>query len=113
MITGGHTVTVLRYETDRRGDRTKVSEHVVEHCAFAPRTTAGGRGVAELTDRSAAVTADAELYAPPGADITPADVVRLPDSTEWEVVGAVEQWQSPFPASWAPGVVVPLRRKTG
>jgi hypothetical protein len=113
VITGGHTVTVLRYTTDRYGDRTKVSEHTVDHCAFAPRVTTGGRDASELTDRSATVTADAELYAPPGADITPTDVVRLADGTEWEVAGAVESWQSPFPGAWAPGVVVPLRRRTG
>lgn len=112
MITG-HAVTILRYETNRYGDRTKISEHVVPNCAFAPRTTTGGRGVAELTDRSATVTADAELFAPYGANITPADVVQLPDGTEWEVVGAPEQWQSPFPGSWNAGSVIPLRRRTG
>ena len=112
MITG-YTVVVARYETDRYGDRTKVSEHTVTGCAFAPRTTAGGRTIAELTDRSATVTSDAELFAPFGADITPADVVRLPDGTDWEVVGFPERWQSPFPGAWAPGTVVPLRRRTG
>jgi hypothetical protein len=109
----GHTVTVFRYETDRYGDRTKVSEHTVDNCAFAPRTTAGGRDTAELTDRSQVVTSDAELYVPYGADVTPADVIRLPDGTDWEVVGGSERWESPFPGAWQAGTVVPLRRKTG
>jgi hypothetical protein len=112
MLTG-HAVTVLRYETDRYGDRVKIKEFTVPRCAFAPRTSSGSRGTVELTDRSAAVTADAELYAPLGADITPADVIRLHDGTEWEVVGAPERWQSPYPGAWQAGAVIPLQRKTG
>jgi hypothetical protein len=109
----GHPVTVLRYETDRLGDRVKVAEFIVFDCAYAPRTTSSSRGTVELTDRTGAVSADAELYTPYGADITPQDVIRLADGTEWEVVGAPERWESPFPGAWAAGTVVPLRRKTG
>jgi hypothetical protein len=112
MITG-RTVTVLRYTTDRYGDRTKVSEHTVNHCAYAPRTTAGGRDRAELTDRSAGITADAELYVPYGVDITPQDVIQLGDGTEWEVIGLQEPWESPWPGAWQAGAVIPLRRRTG
>ena len=109
----GHPVTVLRYDTDRYGDRVKVAEYKLAGCAFAPRATSSSRGTVELTDRTNAVTADAELYTPHGVDITPQDVVRLVDGTEWEVVGALERWESPFPGAWAAGTVVPLRRKTG
>lgn len=112
MITG-HTVTVTRYVTNRYGDRTKVSESTVDGCAFAPRSTSSTRGTVELSDRSGAVIADAELYVPYGADITPSDVVRLPDGTDWEVVGAAERWESPFSGAWRAGTVIPLRRKTG
>lgn len=112
MITG-HTVTVTRYTTDRYGDRTKVAEHTVTNCAFAPRASSSSRGAVEFTDRAGTVVADAELYAPYGADITPEDVVRLADGTDWEVVGAAERWQSPFPGDWTAGTVIPLRRKTG
>lgn len=112
MITGD-PVTVLRYETDRYGDRTQVDEFTVAHAAFAPRTSASGRDTAELTDRASTVTVEAELYVPHGADITPQDVVRLADGTEWEVVGAPERWRSPYVGRWLAGTVVPLRRKTG
>lgn len=112
MITG-HTVTVLRYETDRYGDRVKVGEFALSQCAFAPRTTSSSRGTVELTDRTGTVTADAELYAPHGADVTPQDVIRLADGTDWEAVGAPERWESPYPGAWTAGTVVPLRRKTG
>lgn len=109
----GKPVTVLRYETDRYGDRVQVDEFTVTRCAFAPRTTTGGRDTTELTDRSSMVTVDAELYAPYGVDINAADVIRLVDSTEWEVTGAPENWQSPFPGAWLAGTVIPLRRRTG
>lgn len=109
----GHTVIVLRYSTDRYGDRTQVDEFTVPHCAFAPRTSASGRDTAELGDRSGAVTVDAELYAPYGVDIHPEDVVLLSDGTDWEVVGRPERWEGAFPGSWPAGTVVPLQRKTG
>lgn len=112
MITG-HSVTVMRYETDRYGDRTKVAEFAVPNCAFAPRSTSSTRGTVELTDRSGAVTADAELYIPYGADIRSEDVIRLPDNTDWEVVGAAERWLGAYVAPWQAGTVIPLRRKTG
>ena len=112
MITG-HTVTVLRYETTRYGDRTKIAEFTIPHCAFAPRTSATGRDTAELTDRSGSVIADAELFAPHAVDVTPQDVIRLVDGTEWEVTGTPERWESPFPGAWKAGTVIPLRRKTG
>ncbi len=112
MFTGA-TVTVLRYETDRYGDRTLVSQHDVQHAAFAPRTSASGRDTAELTNRANTVTTDAELYAPYGADITPQDVIRLDDGTEWEVVGLPERWRSPYSGDWRAGAVIPLRRRTG
>lgn len=109
----GRPVTVHRYESDRFGDRVEVSHHTVSRCAFAPRSAAGTRGGAELTDRASTVTADAELYVPYDADITPADVVELDDGTRWEVAGPVERWRSPFAGAWSPGAVVPLRRMTG
>lgn len=109
----GHIITVLRYETDRYGDRVKIDELTIPNCAFAPRTTAGGRDTAELTDRSGMVTADAELYAPHGVDVTAQDVIRLADGTDWEVIGAPERWESPFPGAWKAGTVIPLRRRTG
>lgn len=109
----GRIVTVERYETDRYGDRVKVSEHRVAGCAFAPRTTAGGRAGAEFTDRANTVTSEAELYVPYGADIVPEDVIRLHDNTQWEVVGLPERWESPFPGHWRSGSVVPIRRRTG
>lgn len=112
MITG-HTVTVLRYVTDRYGDRTQVGEYPVAGCAFAPRTASGSRGAVEFSDRAGTVVADAELYVPYGADITPEDVVRLADGTDWEVVGAPERWESAYTTAWKAGTVVPLRRKTG
>ena len=109
----GRPVIVHRYTQDRYGDRVEVSQHTVTGCAFAPRTFAGARGGAELTDRAATVTADAELHAPFNADITPTDVIELDDTTLWEVSGPVERWRSPFPGAWAPGAVIPLRRVTG
>lgn len=109
----GRSVTVMRYETDRYGDRTKVAEYTVTGCAFAPRTSSSSRGTVELTDRTNAVTADAELYVPYSAHIRPEDVIRLSDGTDWEVVGATEQWESPYIGAWQAGAVVPLRRKTG
>lgn len=112
MITG-HTVTVLRYETDLYGDRTLVDESTVARCAFAPRTSSSGRDTAELTDRANTVTVDAELYAPYGVDVTPHDVIRLANGTEWEVAGAPEPWESPYPGRWPAGTVIPLKRKTG
>lgn len=109
----GQTITVHRYEGNRYGDRTEISQHTVSRCAFAPRPVAGRGGGAELVDRAATVTADAELYVPYSADITPFDVVELDDGTRWEVAGPVERWRSPFAGSWTPGTVVPLRRMTG
>lgn len=109
----GESVTVHRYTTDRYGDRTKVSSHMVARCAFAPRPVAGSRGSAELTDRASTVVADAELFVPHGADIVPTDVIQLSDGTEWEASGATERWHSPFSGAWRPGAVVPLRRMTG
>lgn len=112
MITG-HPATVTRYETDRYGDRVQVAVFAVNYTAFAPRSTSSTRGTVELTDRSGSVTADAELYVPYGVDITPQDVIRLADGSEWEVVGAPERWESPYPGTWKAGTVIPLRRKTG
>jgi len=108
----GATVTVLRYETDRYGNRTLIDQFEIQ-AAFAPRTSASGRDTAELTDRAATVTTDAELYALYAVDITPQDVVRLDDESEWEVVGLPERWRSPYPGAWQAGTVIPLRRKTG
>lgn len=109
----GQTVAVHRYATNSVGDRTKVSQHAVSRCAFAPRQTSGSYGGMELSDRASTVTAESELYIPYGADIVPTDVVELDDGTLWEVVGPVERWRSPFAGAWAPGAVVPLRRMTG
>jgi hypothetical protein len=112
MITG-KPVTVLRYITDRYGDRVLQSQHTVSRCAFAPRAANAVAGGAELADRASTVTADAELYVPYGADIVPTDVIKLHDGTAWEVVGPIERWQSPFAGAWSPGAVVPLQRMTG
>jgi hypothetical protein len=110
----GQSVVVHRFVTDpKTGDRSEVSQHVVGRCAFAPRTSAGSRGGAELTDRASTVVADAELFAPYSADVVPTDVIELDDGTLWEVAGPVERWRSPFAAGWSPGAVIPLRRMTG
>lgn len=111
MMTGD-PVTVHRYATDRYGDRVEVSQHSVGRTAFGPRPVAGSRGSAEFTDRANTVTADAELYAPYEADITSTDVIEMADGTLWEVAGSPERWRSPF-THHTPGMVVPLRRKTG
>lgn len=108
----GRPVTVRRYTTDKYGDRTEVSNHRVYRTAFAPRPNLMGRGSSELTDRRDTVIADAELYAPYGADIRSTDVIELEDGSLWEVSGTPEGWQSAF-GGWAPGAVVPLHRMTG
>lgn len=112
MITG-HPATVIRYDTDRYGNRVKLGEFALNYTAFAPRTSSSARGAIEFTDRTSTVVADAELYVPYGVDVTPQDVIRLVDGTEWEVVGAPERWESPYPSTWKAGAVIPLRRKTG
>lgn len=106
----GLPITVRRYVTDRYGDRTEVSSHRVFNTLFAPRPNAMGRGSNEFNDRADQVIADAELYAPFGADIASTDVIELANGDRWEAFGAPERWQS---GGWQAGTVIPLRRLTG
>lgn len=101
------TVTVHRYTMDRYGDRTQQLTFHIGQCAFAPRTGT------ESDDRSTTVTAEADLYVPPWSGIRPQDVVELPDGSTWEVRGAAQQWESPYPSHWTPGDVVALTRTRG
>lgn len=102
----GQPATVRRYDTDRYGDRVAVTEFVVPHSAFSPQSSK------EDTDRANTVTAEAELYVPPGYDIQATDEVELYDGSTWEVAGRAEPWRSPFD-QWEPGTVIPLNRVTG
>lgn len=109
----GRAIVVHRFDTDRYGDRVEVSTHTIHRTAFAPRPNLLGRGSAELVDRASTVIADAELYAPYGADIRSTDVIELEDGSHWEVSGSPERWSGAYSTAWFPGAVVPLRRKTG
>jgi hypothetical protein len=109
----GFTATVHRYTTDRFGDRVEASTHTLDRCAFAPRGNAGLLSTRENTDRANTVTSAAALYTQAGADIVATDVIELPDGARWEVSGAPERWQSPFPGAHTFGVIVPLERITG
>jgi hypothetical protein len=111
MFDSGITVTVIRQSRDIHGDKTVVSTHAIEFCAFAPTNGTVG-GSQELTDRRATVITDNQIYAPPGADITPADKVRLPDGTTWQVDGAPAPWTNPWTGE-PMGIVVPIKRVTG
>jgi len=101
------TVTVSRYRLDKYGDRHLIAKFIVGECMFAPRDTT------EVDNRSTAVNADADLYAPPWIGVEPQDVVKLADGTEWEVTGLPARWDSPYPGSWNAGVLVHLNRARG
>lgn len=58
-----------------------------------------------------AVLADLVLYGPPGADVLPADRLRV-RGKEYSVNGEPFEWRSPF-TGWTPGVVVLLSKVTG
>jgi hypothetical protein len=102
----GETVTVVRYGTDRYGDRTELARFELSQCAFAPTDTR------EASGRSEQVVADATLYVRPQHGIKPSDVVIRADGTQWEVQGATEDWGYPG-GGWIPGSVVYLSRVTG
>jgi hypothetical protein len=112
QIAQGQTVTVLRYAPDRYGDRALVSEFTVAHCVFAPQAFRSVVTMKRQTDRANAMSADAQLFVPAGADIRHTDGIRLADGTTWEVTGTPEVWASPL-VDWAPGNVVALNRVTG
>jgi hypothetical protein len=104
----GITVTVRRPGgTDRNGDPLPTTEHTIDDCAVAPRTSS------EANTYGNAVVVGLELFVPYGADIAATDTVLLPgDATSWYVDGAPGQWRSPF-TDWRPGTQVALTRQKG
>jgi len=110
----GETVTVRRYSRDAKGNRTLVSEHTIPDCGIAAAGGSSGWGVAsdENNVRGETVTDGLTLYGPYGADVTARDVVVLANGDDYEVDGSVARWHSPL-SSWAPGVVVNLKRVNG
>lgn len=110
----GETVTVQTPAgTDRYGDPLPVTTRTVAGCAFAPRSsTEGSRATGARTTSPNTVITGVTLYAPPDADIGPADVVVRSDGSRWSVVGEPGVWQSPL-TGWNPGVEVALTRVEG
>jgi hypothetical protein len=110
MFPVGETVTRLRATatTDPYSDEpddlswTSPSSLVIPGCGFDPG------GSTETNDaRRDAVTTQPTVYAPPDADIGPADRLSVRGVT-YEVDGRPGLWRSPF-TGWEPGLVVPLR----
>lgn len=102
-------VTVEREGTDpRTGDPLPDPvTHVIEDCAFAPRTSG------ESSSLGTEVVVGGVLYAPYDADLASSDRVLIPgDSAWWEVDGEVGRWRSPF-TDWRPGCQVALTRQRG
>lgn len=57
------------------------------------------------------VSADGDLYAPPGFEPTPRSLVRLPQG-RFEVIGLVQDYDH-GPFDWQPGSVINLRKVDG
>ncbi len=108
----GETVTVKRpaTTTDSHGDAvpdwTDTTDTDADNVAVAPSA-----GDEDASQRVAGVTADLTIYAPTGTDIAATDRVSV-RGVDYEVVGPVEDWRSPYSAD-RPGVTVALRRVTG
>jgi len=104
----GQTLTVIRRTRDAYGDYTSRSTHAVPGCAVTRRSTL------ETTEGGARATVVTRLwvYAPPGSDVVPSDLVELPDGTRWNVDGDARTYASPF-TGWAPAHRFALVRATG
>ncbi len=111
MNFGTVTVTVERSGgTDRYGNPFPGTSHTISGCAVTPRSSE------ERTDGQATVITGRSLYAPPGADLEPQDVVVLnpapsDDDDRWQVDGEPADWDW-FDGSGA-GLVAVLARAEG
>ena len=88
------TVTVLRAPIATRGGRSErdwsqAAQHAVAGCSVQPGGTSTGFGTVDAVS-----TADATLYAPPGADVDEGDRVVAASGT-YVVDGIPYAWNSP------------------
>lgn len=108
---------------DRYGDRTPpTSAHVVEGCAWSPRTSGAGPSTHPIDTRGRqGVLEGLTVYAEHGADIVHTDQVALDVRVSladygtvelWDVNGEVGSWQSPFTGRRA-GVEFSISRAEG
>jgi hypothetical protein len=104
----GVTITVKRGGTDSRtGDPLPTTEHTVERCGVAPRSSA------ETNNLGNAVITGLTVFAPYGADIRATDTVLIPgDPDAWYVEGEAGHWRNPF-TGWQAGTQFALTRQKG
>lgn len=95
------TVTVVRAGgRDRWGDLTAPeTTHDIEGCLFAPGPSR------EIGFQAAEVRTDGTIYAPPGVDVLPTDLVIV-RGKRYSVVGDPQDWGSS-------GTVIVVRAWTG
>ncbi len=97
----GETVVRIRQSTrDRLGDYADVpSEVPISNVGIDWNTTTENNNFRETTE------SDVTLIVPKGADIEASDRVRLPDGSEWRVIGR-PMWSGVHPITgWDPGVM--------
>lgn len=99
------TVTISRAERGPHGDLLPAVTHAIDDCIIAPRSSS------EDIEGGETVTVGYTLIAPFDADIRSDDRVMLPPpwAGQFDVVGEVAPWVSPF-SGWKPAKVVTLTR---
>lgn len=97
----GETVTRIRPATrDRYGDHEDVpTELAIPNVGIDWNSTSENNNFQESTQ------SDVTLIMPKGSDIGASDRVRLPDGSEWRVIGR-PMWSGVHPITgWDPGVM--------
>ena len=102
-----YTITVERPGgKDRFGNPLPPAVHTIEDCWDAPA------GTSETSHLEEIVEWDLDLLSPYGADLKPADIVKIPgDSTRYQVHGRPNRWKGPD--GWEAGSVTRLKAATG
>lgn len=120
----GEPVTVVRGGGfDAYGDPTDpTSTHVVEGCAWAPRTQGAGPSSGSVDERGRqGVIVGLTFYAPYDADVIHTDrlvlgqrltLAEVAGAEMWEVDGEVGRWRSPMTGR-EHGVEASIRRAEG
>lgn len=116
-LTGpGVTIQLHRYH------KGKLDAHGNPTTSYAPPQPLQVYGIAptastepDSTGRAFATTSTWDIYAPQGTNISPYDLITLPDGTQTQVLGTPRTWtQTPFlPLLPVGGVQITVQAKQG